>query len=132
MKDNLFKNVQAFSSFSVDDLQKAKQFYGDTLGLSVHEEDNEMGLTLELESGIRVFIYPKKNHTPATFTVLNFPVPDIDEAADALAELGIALERYEGFHQDEKGIARSTATSDGPDVAWFKDPAGNVLSILEE
>lgn len=121
----MFTNSQAFSGFSTNDLAKAKEFYGDTLGLEFSEEmDN---LNLHLRGGGSVLIYPKENHEPASFTVLNFPVEDIDKAVDALNEKGIQLERYEGFDQDERGIARG----EGPSIGWFKDPAGNILSVLQ-
>jgi catechol 2,3-dioxygenase-like lactoylglutathione lyase family enzyme len=125
---SIFKEAEAFSSFSVNDLQKAKQFYGETLGLEVKETPEG----LELHSGNNVvFLYPKPNHTPASFTVLNFHVEDIDEAVDELKELGVKLERYDlpDIKTDERGIARGPQ---GPIIAWFKDPAGNILSVLEE
>jgi predicted enzyme related to lactoylglutathione lyase len=129
----MFKNSKVFSSFSVNDIKKAKEFYSETLGINVKEE-GDMGLTLQLAGGTKIFIYPKENHTPASFTILNFPVEDIDIAAEKLNNLGIQLERYEGmsFTQDEKGILRGKAANMGPDIAWVKDPAGNILSILEE
>ncbi|MFD8884857.1 VOC family protein [Streptomyces erythrochromogenes] len=117
---------KAFSGFSVDSIDTAKDFYGSTLGLRV-SEDNGM-LSLHLGGGAEVLVYPKENHTPASFTVLNFPVPDIDRAVDELGALGVAFERYDGFGQDAKGISRNEG---GPPIAWFKDPAGNVLSVLE-
>lgn len=123
----MFANTQAFSGFSVDDIEKAKEFYGGVLGLEVSEENG--ALSLHLADGGNVFVYPKEDHVPATFTILNFPVHDIDEAADELAGRGVDLVRYEGFDQDEKGIMRG---DDGPPIAWFLDPAGNVLSILQE
>ena len=116
----------SFSGFSVNDQAAALTFYRDTLGLVV--EDNGMGLDLSIPGGQHVFLYPKDNHQPATFTVLNFEVADIDAAADELAASGISLERYEGMPQDEKGVMRSSAGM-GPDIAWFTDPAGNILSI---
>ena len=120
----MFSKSRAYSGFSTNDLANAKTFYADTLGLQVTEQ---MGnLMLLLEGGGRVLIYPKENHEPATFTVLNFPVDDIDSAAEALNRAGIQLERYEGIEQDERGIARDEYTA----IAWFKDPAGNILSIL--
>jgi catechol 2,3-dioxygenase-like lactoylglutathione lyase family enzyme len=116
----------AFSGFSVDDVPAAHRFYADVLGLAV-SEDNGM-LSLDLHGGQRVLVYPKgEAHQPATFTVLNFPVPDVAAAVDALVERGVRFERYDGFDQDERGIARG----DGPPIAWFTDPAGNVLSVLE-
>jgi catechol 2,3-dioxygenase-like lactoylglutathione lyase family enzyme len=124
----MFRDSPAFSGFSSNDLAAAKRFYGETLGLEV-TEDNGM-LTLHLAGGGRVLIYPKDNHEPATFTVLNFPVANIDEAADKLVAAGVEFERYEGSDQDQRGIARPPAEY-GPPIAWFKDPAGNILSILE-
>ncbi|MGH3071180.1 MAG: VOC family protein [Gaiellaceae bacterium] len=121
----MFKDTKAFSGFSVDDVPRAKRFYGEILGLDVSEE-NEI-LFLKLGGGATVIAYPKENHVPATFTILNFPVADIDQAVDRLAAAGVEFERYDGFDQDEKGILRSG----GPPIAWFKDPAGNVLSVLE-
>jgi catechol 2,3-dioxygenase-like lactoylglutathione lyase family enzyme len=122
----MFRNTKAFSSFSVDDLQKAKKFYSETLGLEVSEE---MGLQLHLSGGTKVFVYPKPNHTPASFTILNFPVDNIEEAVDKLTKLGVRFEKYEGdLKTDEKGIFRGH----GPTIAWFKDPAGNVLSVLQQ
>ncbi len=120
-------NTEPFSSFSVDDLQKAKVFYGETLGVEVKTDDE--GLELQFP-GNTIFIYPKKNHVPATFTVLNFPVRDIDAAVKELAKRGVRFERYEEgeLKTDEKGIFRG----DGPTIAWFKDPAGNFLSVIEE
>jgi catechol 2,3-dioxygenase-like lactoylglutathione lyase family enzyme len=123
----MFKPTKAFSSFSVDDLQKAKQFYSRTLGLEVSE--TKEGLGLHIGGASEIFIYPKPNHRPATFTVLNFPVNNVEEAVDSLNKLGVRFERYEGdLKTDEKGIFRG----EGPKIAWFKDPAGNVLSVLEE
>ena len=120
----------AFSSFSVDDLNTAKQFYGDKLGLEVKQQKE--GLSINFIGGLEVFIYPKEDHSAASFTVLNFPVDDIDEAADELSRRGIKFEFFEGEIQtDLKGIFRGKETNKGPDIAWFKDPAGNYLSILE-
>jgi predicted enzyme related to lactoylglutathione lyase len=122
----MFSSAKAFSSFAVDDLAAAKQFYGSTLGLTV--EDGPMGTaTLRLPTGAEILIYPKPRHTPASFTILNIEVDDIDKAVAALAERGVTFERYEGFGQDDKGIARDG----GPLIAWFTDPAGNVLSVLQ-
>ncbi|HMJ26161.1 MAG TPA: VOC family protein [Pyrinomonadaceae bacterium] len=124
----MFKDTKAFSTFSVDDLQRAKDFYGGTLGLDISETAE--GLALNLAGGAKVFIYPKPNHAPASFTVLNFPVDDIERAVDQLSNLGVSFERYEGSIQtDEKGIHRGDK---GPTIAWFKDPAGNILSVLED
>src|ERR1700704_5450082 len=126
----MFKHTRAFSTFSVNDLQKAKEFYGKTLGLEVSE--TKEGLELRIAGGGQVFIYPKPNHTPASFTILNFPVDDIDQAVDALLKLGVRFESYEGeMKTDEKGIFRGAASGKGPNIAWFKDPAGNILSVLE-
>ncbi|TDD45814.1 VOC family protein [Nonomuraea terrae] len=123
----MFATTKAFSGFSVDDVAAATAFYGKTLGLRVSEEHGM--LTLHLGGGADVLVYPKGDaHVPATFTVLNFPVDDIDRAVDELTACGVRFERYEGFAQDEKGIARG----DGPPIAWFTDPAGNVLSVLQE
>ena len=124
----MFKNTKAFSSFSVNDIQAAKKFYTTVLGLDV--VDNPMGLIeLKIAGANNIIVYPKPNHVPATFTILNFPVDDIDTAVDALTEKGILFEQYEGqIKTDEKGIYRG---SRGPRIAWFKDPAGNILSVLE-
>jgi catechol 2,3-dioxygenase-like lactoylglutathione lyase family enzyme len=122
----MFKNAKAFSGFSVDDIPAAKQFYGDTLGVNVTEENGM--LTLHLATGGNVLIYPKPNHTPATFTILNFPVSNIDQAVDDLGKKGVTFERYDGMPADEKGIVRGNG---GPPIAWFTDPAGNILSVLE-
>ena len=123
----MLQHSKAFSSFSVDDLQKAKNFYGEILCVEV--SDNPMGL-LELhpEGGCKILIYPKPNHEPATFTVLNFPVEDIDKAVDDLNAKGLTCEKYKELQTDAKGISRNP---DGPKVAWFKDPAGNILSIIQ-
>jgi catechol 2,3-dioxygenase-like lactoylglutathione lyase family enzyme len=122
----MFRNTKAFSGFAVDDIQKAKHFYEDTLGLEVSEE---FGLLhLHLAGGTDVLIYPKADHTPATFTVLNFPVDDIDRAVDELKERGVTFERYPDLEADEKAVFRGG----GPYIAWFKDPAGNILSVLQE
>jgi predicted enzyme related to lactoylglutathione lyase len=128
----MFKDNKAFSGFSVDDVEKAKDFYGNVLGLAV-EEQGGMGLELTLGTGAKVFVYPKPNHEPASFTILNFPVEDIDAAVDALVEKGVVFEHYDfdELKTDEKGIARATDPADGPTIAWFKDPAGNVLSVLQ-
>ncbi|HSD80140.1 MAG TPA: VOC family protein [Solirubrobacteraceae bacterium] len=117
---------KAFSGFAVDDLQKAREFYGDTLGLRTSEEHGL--LTLHLAGDRPVLVYPKPDHAPATYTILNFPVADIDRAVDELAQRGVRFARYAGFDQDERGIARG----DGPSIAWFTDPAGNILSVLQE
>lgn len=125
---NMFKEAECFSSFSVNNLQKAKDFYGQTLGLDVKE--SEEGLELHTANNT-VFLYPKPNHTPASFTVLNFAVDDIEAAVDELNAMGINLEHYNlpDIKTDERGIARGDR---GPTIAWFKDPAGNILSVMEE
>ena len=121
----MLRDRPAFSGFSAHDIEKEQAFYADTLGLNVTEE---MGaLSLALAGGQRVFIYPKDNHEPATYTVLNFEVDDINAAVDQLTAAGVQFERYEGFDQDEHGIARDI----GPPIAWFKDPAGNIISLIE-
>jgi len=124
----MFENAKPFSSFSVNDIQRAKEFYGQTLGLKVKETPE--GLELHFPGNNMIFIYPKENHVPATFTILNFPVRNIDVAVDELSKRGVRLERYEegALRTDEKGIFRG----EGPTIAWFKDPAGNFLSVLEE
>jgi catechol 2,3-dioxygenase-like lactoylglutathione lyase family enzyme len=123
----MFKDANAFSGFSVDDLERAQQFYGETLGLNVTQ--SPAGLELKLGGGGTVFVYPKAGHEPATFTILNFPVAHIDQAVDELTAAGVRFERYDGIESDEKGISRG---GDGPPIAWFKDPAGNILSVLEQ
>lgn len=125
----MLQDSKAFSGFSVDDLAAAKEFYGQVLGLKV--EEDQMGLTLKISGENNIFIYQKDNHEPATFTILNFPVDNIDQAVDALQAKGITLEKYDNMHQDEKGITRGIAANMGPDIAWFKDPAGNILSVLQ-
>src|SRR3954451_20080939 len=123
----MFKDTKAFSGFAVDDVAKAREFYGDTLGITVAE--NEMGiLTLLLGGDRETIVYPKRDFTPATYTILNFPVDDIEAAVDALLERGVDMELYEDFDQDEKGIVRNEY---GPPIAWFRDPAGNILAVLE-
>jgi catechol 2,3-dioxygenase-like lactoylglutathione lyase family enzyme len=126
----IINDTKAFSSFSVDDIPKAKEFYGSTLGLSVTETPE--GLALEL-GGCNVFLYPKSNHEPATFTVLNFPVDNIEDAIVELSGQGVSFEQYDGEMQtDEKGIFRGGGDKGGPDaIAWFQDPAGNILSLIE-
>ncbi|MEQ1736330.1 MAG: VOC family protein [Rhodoglobus sp.] len=127
----MFGASHAFSGFSVDDLDAAKTFYAAVLGLDVGDNVNEMGtLDLRLGGGGHVIVYAKDNHVPATFTILNFEVDDIDAAVDQLAAAGVSLERYDGMNQDDRGIARGKAVNMGPDIAWFTDPAGNILSVL--
>jgi catechol 2,3-dioxygenase-like lactoylglutathione lyase family enzyme len=120
----MFEHTKAFSGFSVDDIPRAKEFYGGTLGLRVSEANGM--LTLHIEGDRNTLVYPKKDHTPATFTVLNFPVADIDEAVAELTGRGVEFEKYPNL--DEKGIFREM----GPAIAWFRDPAGNILSVLQE
>lgn len=125
----MFADTPAFSGFSVNDLAAAKKFYGETLGLNV--EDNGMGVQLHL-NGCNVFVYAKPNHQSASYTMLNFAVEDIDKAVDELVAKGVTIERYPDMgHQDEKGIARGREANMGPDIAWFKDPAGNILAVLQ-
>ena len=123
----MFRNTKTFSSFSVNDIPAAKRFYGETLGLEVSDDDGS--LRLRLAGGREVMVYPKPNHTPATFTLLNFAVDDVERAVDDLTKRGVRFQRYEGFDQDAKGISRDAR---GPTIAWFTDPAGNVLSVLKE
>lgn len=125
----MLKDSKAFSGFSVNDLEAARSFYGQTLGLDV--VDSPMGLTLKIAGGNGTFVYPKDDHVPATYTILNFPVDDVDAVVDELSGAGVVFEHYEGM-TDEKGIARGIAADRGPDIAWFKDPAGNILSVLKE
>jgi catechol 2,3-dioxygenase-like lactoylglutathione lyase family enzyme len=127
----MFKAKAAFSGFSVDGLAKAKEFYTQTLGLKV--DDQRIGLRLHLPDGGTVFVYPKEDHQPATFTILNFDVDNIDEAVDELTNRGVQFEHYEGdLKTDEKGILRGLSQNMGPDIAWFKDPAGNILSVIQD
>ena len=121
----MLRDSHGFSGFSTNDIPKAKAFYADTLGLQITEANGM--LTLEFAGGGRVIIYPKPDHQAATFTVLNLPVADIDAAVDGLTRAGITFERYEGAGQDERGIARAYP----PPIAWFKDPAGNILSVIQ-
>jgi catechol 2,3-dioxygenase-like lactoylglutathione lyase family enzyme len=127
----MFENTKAFSGFSVDDVPRAKEFYGETLGLDVSEEDGGF-LQLHIAGDRDILVYPKPDHTPASFTILNFPVDDIEAAVDELSKRGVKFERYEGteLEADERGIFQ--VPDGGPDIAWFKDPAGNVLSVLQE
>ena len=124
----MFGKTQAFSSFAVDDLETAREFYGETLGIEVSEEEMEGLITLNLGGDRPTLVYEKPDLEPANYTILNFSVEDIDEAVDGLSARGVRCERYEGFDQDERGIFRGG----GPNIAWFKDPAGNTLSVLEE
>jgi predicted enzyme related to lactoylglutathione lyase len=122
----MLKDSKAFSGFSVDDTEAAKRFYGEVLGVEVTEANGL--LTLHLAGDRETLIYPKDNHEPATFTILNFPVPDIEAAVDELGKRGVTFERYEDFDQDERGIQRG----EGPPIAWFTDPAGNILALIQE
>lgn len=129
----MLKDSHAFSGFSVNDLAAAKKFYGETLGVDV--ELDEMGLTLKVAGGKPIFVYQKDDHAPATFTVLNFPVENIDQAIDELTSQGITFEHYDlgnGAETDTNGILRGLGANMGPDIAWFKDPAGNILSVLQD
>jgi catechol 2,3-dioxygenase-like lactoylglutathione lyase family enzyme len=122
----MFGKTKAFSGFAVDDIPAARRFYGETLGLEVTEENGM--LTLHIAGDRPILVYPKPDHTPATYTILNFPVEDVEAAVDELVRRGVRFERYEGMPADDKGIMREG----GPLIAWFTDPAGNVLSVLEQ
>jgi len=124
----MFRNTKAFSGFAVRDLEQAKAFYGGTLGIDVTDEDGPL-LTLHLAGGRDTLIYPKPDLVPGNYTMLNFAVDDIDAAVDALTERGVSIERYDGFDQDERGISRSPV---GPRIAWFTDPSGNILAVLQD
>ncbi|MBQ0900795.1 VOC family protein [Micromonospora sp. U21] len=125
----MFTDTKAFSGFSVDDTRRAERFYGETLGLRVTRDDAMGGLlTLHIAGDRPVLVYPKDDHTPATYTVLNFPVDDIDRAVDELIARGVDFARYDGMPQDEKGVMRGQ----GPAIAWFTDPAGNIMSVLQQ
>jgi catechol 2,3-dioxygenase-like lactoylglutathione lyase family enzyme len=122
----MFGNTEAFSGFAVDDIERAREFYGETLGLETSVEHGLM--TLHLAGERPTIVYPKPNHTPAEYTILNFKVGAIEPAVDELVERGVVIERYDGIEQDERGIMRAG----GPYIAWFKDPAGNVLAVLQD
>jgi catechol 2,3-dioxygenase-like lactoylglutathione lyase family enzyme len=122
----MLKDSKAFSGFAVDDIETARAFYADTLGIETSEENGM--LTLHLAGDRPTLIYPRPGHEPAGYTILNFPVDDIDGAVDALAARGVEFMRYEGFGQDDRGIMRGQ----GPPIAWFTDPAGNILSVIEQ
>ena len=122
----MFADTKAFSGFAVDDVEKAREFYGETLGIAISEENGM--LTLQIAGERPTLVYPKPGHIPAEYTILNFPVQDIDQAVEELSARGVRMERYEGIEQDEKGVFRGG----GPYIAWFKDPAGNVLSVLQQ
>jgi catechol 2,3-dioxygenase-like lactoylglutathione lyase family enzyme len=123
----MFANNKAYSGFAVDDLQAAREFYGETLGLNISVMSEHL-MSLDLAGDRSTLVYQKPDYTPATYTILNFPVDDIDKAVDQLSTRGVRFERYDGSQQDEKGISRG----EGPYIAWFKDPAGNVLSVLQD
>ncbi|MDR3574296.1 MAG: VOC family protein [Anaerolineaceae bacterium] len=123
----MFKDSKAFNGFSVNDISKAKEFYDKILGLNVSEENGMLMLHISGTNG--TLIYPKGDHVPATYTILNFPVEDVDRAVAELTSRGVRFEHYENL-TDEKGIARGIANRQGPDIAWFRDPAGNILSVL--
>ena len=123
----MFENSAPFSGFSVDDIDAARTFYTETMEMTVGE-DHGM-LQLQIRPEVAVLVYPSDQHRPGSYTVLNFPVDDIDAAVDALIERGVAFEIYDGFGQDERGVSRNEG---GPPIAWFRDPAGNILSVLEE
>jgi len=128
----MFAKTKAFSGFAVDDINKAREFYGETLGIETTMISEEGGvMSLELAGDRGTLVYQRPDHEPAVYTVLNFPVDDIDAAVDELTALGVTFERYDGFDQDEKGVNRGIEAGRGPDIAWFKDPAGNILSVLK-
>jgi catechol 2,3-dioxygenase-like lactoylglutathione lyase family enzyme len=127
----MFADTKAYSGFAVDDLDKAREFYAETLGLKTSDL-NEHLISLDLAGDRATLVYAKPDLQPANYTILNFPVDDIDKAVDELTGRGVSIERYDGFDQDEKGIARGIASGEGPDIVWFKDPAGNILSALQE
>lgn len=126
----MLTSVHAFSGLGVSDLAAARDFYGTRLGLTVEDEMGQ--LRLRLPGGATLFVYESPSFSPAGYTALNFAVPDIDRAVRELTDAGIRLERYEGMPQDELGVMRGRAAQQGPDIAWFRDPAGNILSILQE
>ncbi len=126
----MLHDSRAFSGFTVDDVSTAKAFYADVLGLEVTEHNGM--LTLHLAGDRPTLVYAKPDHVPASYTILNFPVDDIDEAVDGLAARGVEFARYEGIPQDDKGVLRGLAADRGPNIAWFTDPAGNVLSVLQQ
>ena len=127
----MFREASPFSGYSVNDIEEAKTFYGEMLGIEM--DDTGMGLELRFPNGHHVFIYEKEDHEPASYTVLNFPVDDIDVAVDSLMEAGIVMQRYAHMpgDQDSRGILRGKSAGMGPDIAWFEDPAGNILAVLD-
>lgn len=128
----MLQDSYAFSGFSTNNLDETWRFYQDVLGLNVNEIAPMGLLELNFSSGAKVIIYPKDDHQAATFTVLNFPVSDLDKTVDELTAKGVVFERYPGFKQDEKGIARTENPEYGPDIAWFKDPGGNIIAVMAE
>ena len=128
----MFENSDAFSGMSSDDIEASRAFYQDVLGLVVRDEGMGGLISVQLPKGGAVLIYPKDDHEPATFTILNFPVADIDAVIDELVAKGVTMQRYDGMPQDEKGIMRGKVAGQGPDIAWFTDPAGNILSVLSD
>jgi len=125
----MFANTKATNGFAVDDVEAAKRFYSETLGLGTTDLSEEFGvISIQLAGGRDTLVYRKDDFAPATYTVLNFEVDDIDAAVDALIDRGVTMERYDGFDQDDKGIARGP----GPSIAWFRDPAGNILAVLQQ
>jgi catechol 2,3-dioxygenase-like lactoylglutathione lyase family enzyme len=122
----MLADSRAFSGFAVPDVEQARRFYGEVLGLAVEEENGL--LRLRIAGSRDIVVYPKPDHTPATYTILNFPVDDLEATVDALTQRGVVFERYQGFEQDERGILRGQ----GPPIAWFKDPAGNILSVIQD
>ena len=125
----MFANTKAINSFAVNDLGKAREFYGETLGLGTTTARRGSGvMSIQLAGGRDTLVYAKPDYVPATYTVLNFEVDDVNGAVEELGSSGIGFERYEGFDQDEKGISREP----GPAIAWFKDPAGNILAVMEQ
>ena len=129
----MFSDTKAFNGFAVDDLEKAREFYGETLGVKTTVVDEQNGLmSLHLAGDRETLVYRKEDLEPGNYTILNFTVDDIDAAVDGLAERGVDFERYDDFDQDDKGVFRGIAANVGPDIAWFKDPAGNILSVMQE
>ena len=125
----MFDNSKAYSGFAVDDLDKAEKFYGETLGIDAERIEGAPLVNLHLAGGRDTLIYEKPDFEPATYTILNFPVAEVEKAVDELVERGVRFERYDGFGQDERGISRAEG---GPLIAWFRDPAGNILAVLED
>jgi catechol 2,3-dioxygenase-like lactoylglutathione lyase family enzyme len=128
----MLENSKAYSGIGVENLKEAERFYGETLGLKTEVVDEDNLMTLHLAGDRPTLVYQQEGTTPASYTVLNFPVDDIGKAVDELAGRGVSFQRYDGIDHDEKGIVRGLAAGQGPDIAWFKDPTGNVLSVLQE